>query len=297
MATQAQIEANRRNAQKSTGPRTEAGKARCRLNAVKQGRWARTETPDLLQEDPRDQAARVRQWTKDMRPRNAVERALVSRAARLSYMLEGADRAAGDGTTASERLHRYQTARGRELVQTIDLLIRMQRAAIVPPARPASVPVVGWVGRPRDGAKPEMMEISSCGEAAPTAPQALANANGSSDRASRDRCCGDCRSQNATTEAAIESTQVKGMHSVPITLGRTVERERSRCAGDGQAGDEARPQDREPAEMWVRMRPCKPGRVRLARDGKRVPGKTLPGEPYAARSRAWQSSSRRDTIS
>jgi hypothetical protein len=37
MATPRQIEANRRNAQKSTGPRTEAGRARSRLNALKHG--------------------------------------------------------------------------------------------------------------------------------------------------------------------------------------------------------------------------------------------------------------------
>ncbi|QEH38486.1 hypothetical protein OJF2_70890 [Aquisphaera giovannonii] len=37
MATAAQIAANRRNAQKSTGPRTKAGKARSRLNGLKHG--------------------------------------------------------------------------------------------------------------------------------------------------------------------------------------------------------------------------------------------------------------------
>ena len=37
MSTRAQIEANRRNANKSTGPRTEAGKAASRLNALKSG--------------------------------------------------------------------------------------------------------------------------------------------------------------------------------------------------------------------------------------------------------------------
>ena len=35
MATDAQNEANRKNAQKSTGPRTEAGKSRTRLNATR----------------------------------------------------------------------------------------------------------------------------------------------------------------------------------------------------------------------------------------------------------------------
>jgi hypothetical protein len=37
MATEKQIEANRLNAQKSTGPRTDAGKRKSRLNAVKHG--------------------------------------------------------------------------------------------------------------------------------------------------------------------------------------------------------------------------------------------------------------------
>jgi hypothetical protein len=37
MASQRQIEANRRNAQKSTGPKTEAGRARSRMNALTHG--------------------------------------------------------------------------------------------------------------------------------------------------------------------------------------------------------------------------------------------------------------------
>lgn len=37
MATEKQIQANRRNAAKSTGPRTDAGKARSRLNARRHG--------------------------------------------------------------------------------------------------------------------------------------------------------------------------------------------------------------------------------------------------------------------
>jgi len=42
MATQKQIEANRRNAQKSTGPRTPEGKTAVRLNALRHGMRART---------------------------------------------------------------------------------------------------------------------------------------------------------------------------------------------------------------------------------------------------------------
>jgi len=51
MATAAQIKANRRNSQKSTGPKTEMGKARARGNAVTHGMTARTIMLVLPQED------------------------------------------------------------------------------------------------------------------------------------------------------------------------------------------------------------------------------------------------------
>ena len=50
MATQSQIDANRRNAQKSTGPRTEPGKAVSRFNALKTGIHAESEV--IPGEDP-----------------------------------------------------------------------------------------------------------------------------------------------------------------------------------------------------------------------------------------------------
>ena len=52
MASQAQIDANKRNAEKSTGPKTEVGKARARLNALKDGTHAKIVCPVLPQENP-----------------------------------------------------------------------------------------------------------------------------------------------------------------------------------------------------------------------------------------------------
>src|SRR5208282_683535 len=54
MATAAQIEANRLNAQRSTGPKTDEGKARAKLNAITHGMTARTIMPVLPQEDPKE---------------------------------------------------------------------------------------------------------------------------------------------------------------------------------------------------------------------------------------------------
>ena len=42
MATNKQLEANKQNAKKSTGPRSQAGKARSRLNSRKHGLTAKT---------------------------------------------------------------------------------------------------------------------------------------------------------------------------------------------------------------------------------------------------------------
>src|SRR6266851_5655361 len=55
MATLKQIEANRRNALKSTGPRTPEGKVACRMNSLRHGLRARTvvlphENPEEFQQ-------------------------------------------------------------------------------------------------------------------------------------------------------------------------------------------------------------------------------------------------------
>jgi len=59
MATAAQIDANRRNCQKSTGPNTASGKASARCNAVTHGMTARTIMPVLPHEDPKELEGRI----------------------------------------------------------------------------------------------------------------------------------------------------------------------------------------------------------------------------------------------
>jgi len=92
MTTEAQIQANRANAQKSRGPTTDEGKARARLNALKHG--MRAEISELVapREDPAELTARIQEWLDDYQPTGTVERDLIERAARLSWDLDRAQR-------------------------------------------------------------------------------------------------------------------------------------------------------------------------------------------------------------
>jgi hypothetical protein len=83
-----QIEANRRNAQLSTGPVTEEGKRRSRQNAVRHGLTAETVINAL--EDAEDYAAFEMAITADYDAQSAVERELVLRLASLLWRLRRA---------------------------------------------------------------------------------------------------------------------------------------------------------------------------------------------------------------
>jgi len=88
MASLRQIEANRRNALKSTGPRTDDGKRRARRNAVRHGLTAETVLEIL--EDPEDYKAFELSVTADFDAQTAVERELVLRLASLLWRLRRA---------------------------------------------------------------------------------------------------------------------------------------------------------------------------------------------------------------
>ena len=83
-----QIEANRRNAQLSTGPVTEEGKRRSRRNAVRHGLTAETVIDAL--EDAEDYAAFEMAITAAYDAQSAVERELVLRLASLLWRLRRA---------------------------------------------------------------------------------------------------------------------------------------------------------------------------------------------------------------
>jgi hypothetical protein len=101
MASEKQIEANRRNSLKSSGPKTAEGKARVRLNAIKHGLTAATVV--LPGEDPAVLEARVEAWKDDIRPAGALEDYLVERAAHASWQLDRADRTIAARLAASMR--------------------------------------------------------------------------------------------------------------------------------------------------------------------------------------------------
>jgi len=88
MTSYRQIEANRRNALKSTGPKTETGKQASRRNAVHHGLTAETVISAL--EDAEDYQAFEAAITADYDAQSAVERELVLRLASVLWRLRRA---------------------------------------------------------------------------------------------------------------------------------------------------------------------------------------------------------------
>lgn len=81
-----QLEANRLNAQKSTGPQTAHGKTRSSQNAFKHGLTAKT--PLLPGEDRAEFAAFFEALIENMAPQGAIEAYHVERAAEIAWRLK-----------------------------------------------------------------------------------------------------------------------------------------------------------------------------------------------------------------
>ena len=91
VVSDAKLAASRRNAQKSTGPRTEEGKRNSKLNAVTHG--SRAETLILQCEDPQAFEDRSEAWSACLLPGNDVEQNAVDDAVEYSWLKDRARRA------------------------------------------------------------------------------------------------------------------------------------------------------------------------------------------------------------
>jgi hypothetical protein len=110
MTTFRQIEANRRNARKSTGPVTEQGKQNSRRNAVRHGLTAETVIGAL--EDAEDYQVFEAAIVADYDAQSAVERELVLRLASLLWRLRRATTMeTGLFEMQAEQLHEFRQAR------------------------------------------------------------------------------------------------------------------------------------------------------------------------------------------
>jgi len=96
MATQAQINANRLNAQKSTGPRTQEGKRAVSQNAVTHGLFAREAV--IKCEDPAEFELHREALLDELRPVGAIESMLAERIVSLSWRLQRVERMQNQAT-------------------------------------------------------------------------------------------------------------------------------------------------------------------------------------------------------
>jgi hypothetical protein len=89
--SEAKLEANRRNAMRSCGPRTQSGKDRSKLNAVKHG--MRAATLVLLDEDAQALEDRKAEWAASLMPRGAAEERIVEDSVEYSWLRDRVRRA------------------------------------------------------------------------------------------------------------------------------------------------------------------------------------------------------------
>ena len=121
MTSYRHIEANRRNALTSTGPKTEAGKQVSRCNAVRHGLTAETVIGAL--EDAEDYKAFEAAITADYDAQSAVERELVLRLASVLWRLRRATTMeAGLFDIQAEHLRDYRQSRDSIPVRHADTI-------------------------------------------------------------------------------------------------------------------------------------------------------------------------------
>ena len=190
MASQAQINANRRNAQKSTGPKTEEGKAQSRRNGLQHGLTAKTCM--LTGEDPDGLLDLLEELREKFNPQDTDEDFLVERMAKARFKynrvmpmeaailnlrlavdkapecLTEAQGTAGqrawaylrdaNGGNALSKLARYETSLLREYDRSREELERLQK---IRAAKPPLAPVAGDLRREANASSSPIPPTSS----------------------------------------------------------------------------------------------------------------------------------------
>jgi hypothetical protein len=100
MASKAQLDANRRNSQKSTGPRSEAGKAASSQNSTRSGVYANSLL--IYGEDPAELDALAREYLDTCRPVGPRERAVVDALLHADWLLRRMRRVETEGWNSAE---------------------------------------------------------------------------------------------------------------------------------------------------------------------------------------------------
>lgn len=106
MTTNAQHNANGRNAKKSTGPRTRQGKAQSSRNAVQHGAYAEELVAirrGVFEEDPNEVAAYVQGIVESLAPRDAIEVSLANQIAFCMLRLRRSTRFETEAIAGTDR--------------------------------------------------------------------------------------------------------------------------------------------------------------------------------------------------
>ncbi len=190
MTTTKRMAAHRRKRPKSGAPRIVEGQPRPRLSLWKAGIPGTPHMP--AGHDAGAFRDRLHAWTEDLGPRDAVELYLVERAVRLSWQLDGADRAqAGrllgcshpiddeekwprvaarspDESESQRRLRHYELACGQTLLQTLETFASLRRAR-TPATMQADPPLPVGLTLPVTADAATAVRSDPPSEAAPTA--------------------------------------------------------------------------------------------------------------------------------
>ena len=165
MVSESQLNANRENAQHSTGPITPEGKAAVRFNALRYG--LRAESLIIPGEDPEEYAALWEQLEAEWQPQTATERILLSQMASAEWMTRRAVRAESRiypqpmpperQLALLERVSAYRTRLERSFANAMRDLERLQqkrRASTGQPAAKSEPETVAEPAKPSPAAPP-----------------------------------------------------------------------------------------------------------------------------------------------